>query len=213
MFLRFAGKMTLTATALAILSYGLLQHFYPRMPLRRELFLSAIWALCLFLTVAVALAQLANLLIGRVKLVTVTFSQVVGVTRTYVFRQGDFTQFGFTSDGREVKRALLKGKPNPVDGAIFSMVLGDEENWSKVYGWLDHGTGEMYVDSWYGSLFLAWFVFLATLVMGVEAMQMWAFALPVVAFLCISVRYSLPMYSLFCARRLLVDDALRYVKG
>lgn len=204
MFLRFAGKMTLTATVLAVLSCGLLQHFYPTMPLRRELFLSAIWGLFLFLTLATALAQLANLLKGRVKLVTVTFSQVVDVTRTYIFRQGDFTRFGFTSAGREVKRAQLKGKPNPVDGATFSMVLGEDENWTKVYGWLDHETGEMYVDAWYGSLFLAWVVFLAVLMMGVEAMQAWAFVLPVVAFLCISVRYSLPVYSLYCAQRLLV---------
>lgn len=56
MFLRFAGKMTLTATALAILSCGLLQHFYPTMSLHRELFLSAIWGLFLFLTLATALA-------------------------------------------------------------------------------------------------------------------------------------------------------------
>jgi hypothetical protein len=127
-------------------------------------------------------------------------------------KRGYFTRFGLTAGGREVARALLPEAPQPAEGTTLTAVLDDSnddsglENWTNVYGWRNHDTGMHYVGSWAGSLFYAWFLLLVTLVMGYEATLYWPVFLFVAFLLAFAVMQSRPVYSLFCAKRLLAQQ-------
>jgi hypothetical protein len=78
----------------------------------------------------------------KLNLVTVTLSNVSGVV-TATTRNGPYTAFNFTADGRRQYAVQMYGLVRVEDGMTVTAALRDPNNWQTLEGWLDHQSGRV----------------------------------------------------------------------
>ena len=148
MFWNFTAKLSLTALILSAVTWALWHQFEPALQSRSLLLASSPWLAFALVTLMLVIARRALLRKGRVKMTTVTLSNVHDVTKKYVFRQGLFTHFSFSAGGLQSESVILHESPQPEDGTRISVILGHDGSWAKVYGWFNHDTGKWNVEFW-----------------------------------------------------------------
>lgn len=203
MFWNFTAKVSLTALIFWAVTWALWYKYDPALHLRPLLLLSSPWLVFALVTLILVLARRALWRIGDVKLTTVTLSKVHDVTKNYVFRQGLFTHFSFSADGRQQERVVLRESPQPEDGTKLSVILEHDGSWDTVYGWFNHDTGKWHVEFWGTNLIFSWTIAMILSMMCIAVLHAWTGLLPIAFISMGTFLYSRKVYELFCAKQLI----------
>lgn len=202
MFWNFTAKLSLTTVILSAVTWALWHQFEPALQLRSLLLASSPWLVFALVTLMLAITQRWRK--GSVKMTTVTLSNVQDVTKKYVFRQGQFTHFSFSANGRQSEIVALRESPQPEDGTRLSVILGHDGSWGTVYGWFNHDTGKWNVEFWGKNLVFSWSIAMILTMGGIAALHTWTSLLPIALLISVGTFwYTSEVYELFCAKQLI----------
>lgn len=203
MIWNFTAKLSLTALILWAVTWALWHRFDPALQPRSLLLVSSPWLVSALVTLMLVRARRALWRKGDVELTTVTLSKVHGVTKTYVFRQGRFTRFSFSADGRQLESVVMRESPQPEDGTRLSVILGHDGSWKTVYGWFNHDTGRWYVEFWGTNLIFSWSIAMIFSLLCIAVVHGWTGVLPIALISIGTFWYSREVYELFCSKQLI----------
>ncbi|MDB5806287.1 MAG: hypothetical protein JWN73_3609 [Betaproteobacteria bacterium] len=79
--------------------------------------------------------------------VTVTFERIFDVRQGYLGIRGMRTTFGFENSRMRKEEACVRGFPEFRNGMTVTLLLGRNDDWRTIIGWVDHANGEVTAPS------------------------------------------------------------------